>query len=36
MALNQPPGTQDTKDRSTGNYDALPPEVDRRPGYVVP
>jgi hypothetical protein len=27
MALNQPPGTDDTKDPATGNYDALPPEV---------
>ncbi len=28
MALNQQPGTQDTKDPTTGNYDALPPQVD--------
>jgi hypothetical protein len=27
MALNQLPGTSDTKDPTTGNYDALPPEV---------
>jgi hypothetical protein len=27
MALNQLPGTLDTKDPVTGNYDALPPEV---------
>jgi hypothetical protein len=27
MALNQEPGTQDVKDPTTGNYDALPPEV---------
>jgi hypothetical protein len=27
MALNQLPGTMDTKDPVTGNYDALPPEV---------
>jgi hypothetical protein len=27
MALNQPSGTDDTKDPSTGNFDALPPEV---------
>jgi hypothetical protein len=27
MALNQEPGTADTKDPVTGNYDALPPEV---------
>jgi len=28
MALNQEPGTMDTKDPTTGNYDALPPQVD--------
>ena len=27
MALNQLPGTMDTKDQSTGNFDSLPPEV---------
>ena len=27
MALNQEPGTMDTKDPTTGNYDALPPQV---------
>jgi hypothetical protein len=27
QALNQPPGTMDTRDVTTGNYDALPPEV---------
>ena len=35
MALNQEPGTADTKDPMTGNYDSLPPQVDRRPGHVV-
>jgi hypothetical protein len=28
MALNQPPGTQDVKDPTTGNYDSLPPQTD--------
>jgi hypothetical protein len=27
MALNQEPGTVDSKDPSTGNYDSLPPQV---------
>ncbi|HEX4087102.1 MAG TPA: hypothetical protein VHZ33_00225 [Trebonia sp.] len=27
MALNQEPGTMDSKDPTTGNYDALPPQV---------
>jgi hypothetical protein len=27
QSLNQQPGTQDTRDPSTGNYDALPPQV---------
>jgi hypothetical protein len=27
MALNQEPGTMDSKDPSTGNYDSLPPQV---------
>ena len=36
MARNQPPGTADTKDSGTGNFDALPPEVTGRPRYVVP
>ena len=27
MALNQLPGTQDTKDPTTGNFDSLPPEI---------
>ncbi len=35
MALNQQPGTQDVKDPTTGNYDALPPRDRRRPGHVV-
>jgi hypothetical protein len=27
QSLNQQPGTQDTRDPTTGNYDALPPQV---------
>ncbi len=28
MALNQEPGTMDVKDPTTGNYDALPPQIN--------